>query len=109
MKLNTKQHYGHIYGGHVAAFEQNGKFFDGGGHELDDTGVALAQDDEEDLEAAKAFLLELLAGATIMQKTVVKEAESQGISWHNVENAANELNVIKIKIKNAWNWRLTEE
>jgi hypothetical protein len=111
MKLNQKQPYGHVYGNHVAAFTQNGKFFDGAGNEVDDDGVMVdpPEADLAETEAAAEFLKQLLDGTQVSKKKVADAAEAEGISWHLVENAANELDVVKFKKGVVWFWRLNEE
>lgn len=106
MRLNFKQHYGHVYGHPVATYTQDNKMFDGGGNEVTDDGEVAR---EESNEEAKEFLLTLLSGTKMAKTKIVKEADSQGVSWHLVEDAANEMNVVKFKEKNAWVWRLSEE
>jgi hypothetical protein len=112
MKLNPKEPFGHIYGNHVASYTQHGKFFDGAGVEIDKDGltVGAAENDESDaVEAAQAFLTELLTGTKVSKAKVVKAAEVEGHSWHNVEEAADLLGVVKFKVGVVQTWKLSEE
>jgi len=109
MKLNPKQHFGHVYGNHFAAFEQDGKYFDGAGKEVDNAGNSVDVDYEEDNEEGVAFLQNLLENTQMSKKKIADQAEREGVSWHLVENAANTLNVVKFKQGVVWTWRLPEE
>ena len=111
MRLNKKEPYGHIYGNHVATYTQHGKFFDGAGNEIDKEGITKDEEltDEEKLDQAEDFLREMLTETRVAKKTVAKEAEGQGISWEFVAQAAENLGVREIKIKNVLNWTMPDE
>lgn len=109
MKLNTKQPYGHVYGNHAASFIQNGKFFDGSGAEIDEEGLEKPDGSVDDVDRAKQFLTDLLTGTKVSKAQIVKAAEVEGHSWHQVEEAADLLGVVKFKVGVVQNWKLSEE
>lgn len=57
-------------------------------------------------DAARDFLMQLLADGPTPTKTVQAEAKDAGISWATVRRASEELTVIKRKSEGGWYWSL---
>lgn len=105
-KLNKNRPYGHIFGdGHPGTYEQDGKFFDGGGNQLQIESKNQESDDSEDSPEA-AFLRLILDGAPMSKDNVVKQAEISNCSWDKVMNASNEIGVKKYKHSGLEMWKL---
>ena len=115
MKLDTKRHYGTIYGEPLIHFTQDGKFFDAAGNEVgaakevEQPTEVVAEVVPDTMKGAMTFLKTLLNNTQMSKEAIVKEAELQNVSWHNIENAANELGVVKFQIKGKAQWRLATE
>lgn len=108
MKLNTKQPYGHIYGNHAATFTQHGKFFDGAGNEIDEDGLEKDESNADSVEQAQEWLKSILFETRMTKARIVKQAEVDSHSWHDVVEASNILNVHKSNSGNSEYWKLIE-
>jgi len=109
MKLDTKTSYGHIFGNHAATYVQHGKFFDGAGNEIDEDGLVKDSGDAKDLdkvEEAQNFLRILISDNAMSKAKIVKQSEVENLSWGDVKEAADLLNVIKYKQGAAEMWKL---
>ena len=64
--------------------------------------------DSSALDAAKDFLLELLAEGELPQKQIENDAKGAGHSWRTVRRAKDELGVksVKSKLDKCWYWKL---
>ena len=91
-KLDTARPYGKICGDHEASFEQDGRYFDANGDELEPStqqgkvSKTAPTTSNVAAEAARKFLQKLLVpNESMLRSTVAKEAEMASILWESVE------------------------
>lgn len=105
-KLNKSRSYGHIFGdGHPGTYEQDGKFFDGGGNPLKIETVAESSSELDD-SAEADFLRIVLDGAPMSKDNVVKQAAISNCSWDKVLDASIALGIKKYKHSGLEMWKL---
>jgi hypothetical protein len=112
MKLDKSKPYGQVFGHHSASYEQDGKFFDGGGKLIPESKEAAvptpAPETAKFVGGAGAFLLRILKEGPMSKGGVYKEAEEAKLNWADVKNAAVTLNVHVYSQKSTEYWKLVE-
>lgn len=68
-------------------------------------------EERPELDAAKAFLRELLDAGPMYAKQVQEDAEGAGYAWATIRRAKDELGIIAAKngMKDGWRWQLPQE
>ena len=104
-KLDKNLPYGTIYGHEFAAFEQDGKLFDGAGNLANPPDP---EPDEAEEQTPEEFVQEILAGGPVSQANVYKEVGIRGLDWAAVKEASVSLGVKIADVKGVSTWDLKQ-
>jgi hypothetical protein len=108
-KFNLKEPYGTVYGHDSARYEQNGLLYDAQYKPLiPEPPKPKTKAVTPAVDAAAAFLLQILKENPLSKSAIYKEAEANNQDWESVRNAALTLNIGKFQKNNLEMWRLPE-
>ena len=114
-KLDLKKPYGTIFGHDEYAFQQDGKFFDGGMNEIGAPEVAPVPKSKSKIkeatpvqDSARSFLLQILKENPLSKSAVYKAVESNNQDWNAVRDVCADLGIIRYTQNTLEMWRLPE-
>ena len=108
-KFDATKPHGTVFGHHEAQYVQNNVLYDATGEEIiTDASTTSSTATTTQDDAAGFFLRNVLSGGPVLQGNIKRESEDAGLNWADVQDAALNLNVQKIKQGAASIWKLTE-